>query len=35
MQPESMHSIEVVETPRGSEAPGSPSDLRIELKCHP
>lgn len=35
MQPESMHSIDVVESPRGSKPAGSPSDLRIELKCHP
>ncbi|MGH9713273.1 MAG: hypothetical protein ACRD5M_08240 [Candidatus Acidiferrales bacterium] len=36
MKPEPMHSIEVVEKPESAVAlPGSPSSLRIEIKCHP
>ena len=31
MNPEPMHSIEVVDTPQSP--PGTPSDLRIEIKC--
>jgi hypothetical protein len=36
MNPEPMHSIEVVEKPKFAEAvPGEPTELRIEIKCHP
>lgn len=36
MEPEPMHAIEVVEKPkRAVPVPGSPSSLRIEIKCHP
>jgi hypothetical protein len=36
MKPEPMHAIEVVELPSSAvPAPGSPTDLRIELKCLP
>ena len=34
MKPEPMHSIEVVDNPESPSAKG-PSDLRIEIKCHP
>jgi hypothetical protein len=36
MKPEPMHSIEVVENPSSAASPsGGPTDLRIEIKCHP
>jgi hypothetical protein len=36
MNPEPMHSIEVVEMPRSAEAvPDGPPLLRVEIKCHP
>jgi hypothetical protein len=36
MKPEPMHAIEVVENPESaSNSPQGPSDLRIEIKCHP
>jgi hypothetical protein len=36
MKPEPMHAIEVVENPENaSNSPQGPSDLRIEIKCHP
>jgi hypothetical protein len=35
MEPEPMHAIEVVEKPKNAEAPGEPTSLRIEIKCHP
>lgn len=34
MKPEPMHSIEVVDNPESPSSKG-PSDLRIEIKCHP
>jgi hypothetical protein len=34
MNPEPMHEIEVVDKPK-SDVPNSPTDLRIEIKCHP
>lgn len=34
MKPEPMHAIEVVENAEASVAKG-PTDLRIEIKCHP
>lgn len=36
MKPEPMHAIEVVENPESaSNSPQGPTDLRIEIKCHP
>jgi hypothetical protein len=36
MKPEPMHAIEVVDKPKSAiPLPNSPSDLRIEIKCHP
>jgi hypothetical protein len=35
MEPEPMHAIEVVEKPKSADAPGAPTSLRIEIKCHP
>src|ERR1700719_2634653 len=36
MNPEPMHAIEVLENPRSTaSAPNGPTDLRIEVKCHP
>lgn len=36
MNPEPMHSIEVVDEPKSAiPQPGTPTDLRIEIKCHP
>jgi hypothetical protein len=36
MKPEPMHAIEVVDKPKSAiPLPNSPSDLRIEVKCHP
>jgi hypothetical protein len=38
MNPEPMHQIEVVKDPGGAPPPpnpNAPSDLRIEIKCHP
>jgi hypothetical protein len=35
MNPEPMHSIEVVDRPASAtDPPGSPTSLRIEIKCH-
>ncbi len=36
MKPEPLHAIEVVENPKSAlTSPQGPSDLRIEIKCHP
>jgi hypothetical protein len=36
MQPEPMHSIELVDRPKTDVTlPGEPPSLRIEIKCHP
>jgi hypothetical protein len=36
MKPEPMHAIEVVDKPKSMSAlPNAPTDLRIEIKCHP
>jgi hypothetical protein len=35
MIPESMHEIEVVDKPKSDMPADSPTDLRIEIKCHP
>ena len=35
MDPEAMHEIEVVDKPKSDAPANSPTDLRIEIKCHP
>jgi hypothetical protein len=35
MNPEPMHEIEVVDKPKNDMPANSPTDLRIEIKCHP